>query len=219
MSETETPIEDVASTEESQPKKRRYLRRPGKVTDARVTRLQQEYLAGRPSGRRDLAELRQAVGRVPGDVPAVWALTDIASEPDTVAPTSDEWAVHIAMCLYAVHQQGRNLPAHVPGRPFAQAVNALTGEMQEKSPVWRRFTAALLADDIEGLRGHLQGIVGQMHSNKNYTPFDYAVLADDIAQLQDPARRSGVRLRWQREFYSPISDKKTDKDSNKKKED
>lgn len=219
MSEAETPPEVTEVIEEQRAKRRRYLHHPGRVTESRVTRLQRDYLAGKPSGRRDLAELRRAVGRTPGEVPAVWALTDVASDTDTDSPTTDEWAVHVAMCLYAVHQQGRNLPAHVPGRPFAQAVNTLTGEMQEKSPVWKRFTAALLADDIEGLREHLQGIVGQMHSNKSYTPFDYAVLADDIAQLQNPARRSGVRLRWQRDFYSPVKDKKTDRDSNTKKED
>lgn len=182
--------------------RRRFLHPVGKLVNARVTKLQEGYLAGTSTARRDLAALRRAVGREPGEMPEVWALTDVPGPTRQEDPTADEWAVHIALCLYGLHQQGRSQPAHEPGRPFAQAVRSLTGDQAENSPVWRRFTAALLADDIEAMREHLLGIVGQMRSAKAYTPFDYAGLADDLDRIQHPEAVPAVRLRWQRDFYS-----------------
>lgn len=221
MPEKDAVIEenpDKTNAEKETEKRRRYLREEGRLVDRRVSRVQNDFLAGKPRARRDLAELRRAVGRRPGDVPEVWVLTDVPSDDlSGTTPTSQEWAVHIALCLYGLHQQGRSGPAHDPGRPFGQAVRSLAGDQAEKSPIWRRFTAAMLADDIEGIRDHLQGIVGQMHSTKAYTPFDYAGLADDLVALQRPETQSDVRLRWQRDFYSLTPD--TTDDSNTQTED
>lgn len=204
MSRNDQEPEDGPSsgTTENRPK-RRYLKSEGRLVSSRVNRLQRDYLSGRPSARRDLAELRRAVARQPGDVPEVWSLTEVAADDARgTAPTSSEWAVHIALCLYGLHQQGRSGPAHDPERTFGRAVRALAGDQAEESPIWRRFTAAMLADDIGAVRDHLQGIVGQMHATKAYTPFDYAGLADDLVALQTPEGKSDVRLRWQRDFYS-----------------
>ena len=196
---TESPTDVGAKTRVP----RRFLKEEGKLVDGRLKRLQATFLNGQPRARAQLAELRRGISRTPGDLPEIWSLTDVPSDDLTgTTPTAKEWAVHITMCLYALQQQGRNTPAHVPGRPFGQAIRSLAGNDAEKSPIWRRFTAAMLAQDITGIRDHLQGIVGQMHSAKAYTPFDYAALADDLVALQYPQARSGVRLRWQRDFYS-----------------
>lgn len=189
------------------PDGRPFLHNVGRLVDARVTRLQKGYLGGSPAARRDLAALRRAVGREPGEMPEVWVLTDVPGPTRQEAPTADEWAVHVALCLYGLHQQGRSKPAHEPGRPFAQAVRSLAGEQVERSPIWRRFTAALLADDIEAMREHLLGIVGQMHSARAYTPFDYASFADDLKRIQNPEAVPAVRLRWQRDFYAEQPEK------------
>lgn len=193
------------------PEKRRYLRPVGKTVDQRVDRLQAAYLAGKPSAKRDLAELREAIDEEPGSEPRIWRLTEYPpSEWAGDLPTPEENAVHIALCLYGQHQQGRSAPAYQPGRSFAQAVRSLAGEEAEKSPVWKRFAAAMLANDIRGTREHLQALVGLMHSNKAFTAFDYGRLADDLVELQSPEGQPAVRLRWQRDFYSITPDKDTD---------
>lgn len=194
------PISELSSSENRS--QRRFLHKVGRLVDSRIRRIQNGYLSGRSSSRRDLAELRRAVARDPGEVPEVWSLTDVPGPSRQEDPTADEWAVHIAMCLYGLHQQGRTAAAHQPGRPFAQAVRSLAGDQAHDSPIWRRFTAAMLAGDIEGTREHLMGIVGQMHSAKAFTPFDYARFADDLSQMQRPEAVPAVRLRWQRDFYS-----------------
>lgn len=192
---------DVA--DQSPMRERRFLRQTGKLVDRRVTRLQRDFLTGKPRARALLAELRRSVGQPPGDNPEIWVITEVpAGNLTDTTPTARDWAVHLASCLYGLHQQGRNTPAHQPGRSFGQAVRALAGDEGEKSPVWRRFTAAMLAQDITATRDHLQGIVGQMHSAKAFTPFDYGALADDLFALQNPQTRSNVHLRWQRDFYS-----------------
>lgn len=211
---TEDKDGDGKDTDRLAANKRRFLRRTGQLVDGRVTRLQNDFLAGQPRARAQLAELRRSVGQLPGDNPEIWAITEVPTGDLTDAtPTARDWAVHLASCLYGLHQQGRGTPAHQRGRSFGQAVRALAGDEGEKSPVWRRFTAAMLAQDITATRDHLQGIVGQMHSTKLFTSFDYAALADDLFALQDPQSRPGVHLRWQRDFYSLPSDSSSPSDT------
>lgn len=197
---------------------KRYLGATGSLVDRRIRRLQSDYLAGKSTARRDLAELRRALSRAPGEVPAVWALTEVpGGDRAGTAPMPSEWAVHIAMTLYGVHQQGRPLPVYDGQIPFASAVRALANETSEegtpeKSPIWRRFTAAMLANDVEGTREHLQSIVGQMHSAKRLLAFDYGGLARDLERMQYPGGSEAVKLRWQREFYrtTPQNPSKTE---------
>ncbi len=62
--------------------------------------------------RGRLAELRRGAGRKPGEDPAVWG-TIFSELPEDMYgsrgnPSKEEWAVHIALTLYAIHQQGRD---------------------------------------------------------------------------------------------------------------
>lgn len=196
------PRRESTVEKQEHPAPRRRLRAEGKLVNARLSRLQTDFLAGKPHARAQLAELRRAVARRPGEVPEIWTITEVPStDLSGTVPTAADWGVHVAMCLYGLHQQGRMSPAHTPGRPFGQAVRILAGDQGEESPIWRRFTAAMLAQGIPAVRDHLQGIVGQMHSTKAYTTFDYAALADDLVALQAQGKRANVLLRWQRDFY------------------
>lgn len=198
---------DVETPDRLSPRERRSLRQTGQLVDRRIARLQNDFLAGKPRARAQLAELRRSVGQPPGNNPEIWAITEIPTgNPTDATATARDWAVHLASCLYGLHQQGRSTPAHLRGRSFGQAVRALAGDQGEKSPVWRRFTAAMLAQDITATRDHLQGIIGQMHSAKAFTPFDYGALTDDLVGLQNAQTRPKVHLRWQRDFYSPASE-------------
>lgn len=197
----------MSQTETKKPSKR-YLHKSGRLVDRRLKRLQDDFLAGKPHARRDLAELRRALGATPGNVPEVWRLTKVEqSSYAGLQPTAREWAVHIAMCLYGLHQQGRSQPVFQPSLPIGQAVHRLIANDYpdatnlEQTPTWRRFTAAMLANDITGMREHLQSIVGQLHSNQNVIGLDYASLADDLERFQYPDGASQVRLKWNRDFY------------------
>ena len=83
--------------------------------------------------RAALANLRRGAGRAPGDLPSLWG-TIFDGMPENMAgsgaaPSRAEWAVYIALTLYALHQQGRD-PAREPmnaegagmGRAAAQMV-------------------------------------------------------------------------------------------------
>ena len=89
-----------------------------------------------------LANLRRGVGRVPGALPELWGifLQDLPEplESKTGVPTPGEWAIYLALTLYALHQQGHALPnesMHREGVRFGRAVRGLVreGEMPESS--------------------------------------------------------------------------------------
>ena len=58
--------------------------------------------------RAELAKLRRGVGRKPGDLPELWG-SFLLGMPESFqgrsGPSHAEWAVYLALTLYAVHQQ------------------------------------------------------------------------------------------------------------------
>jgi CRISPR system Cascade subunit CasB len=59
-----------------------------------------------------LARLRRGIGKTPGSLPDLWEIT-LSDLPEALQgigeePTHGEWAVHTALTLYALHQQGRD---------------------------------------------------------------------------------------------------------------
>jgi CRISPR type I-E-associated protein CasB/Cse2 len=114
---------------------------------------------------------------------------------------------HMAMTLFAMHQQGnnpRNKPMSMPGREFhlGSAVRKLvteSGGEDAEAPIKRRFDAAVTSESPEELYRHLRGIIQLLRSK--YIPLDYPQLADDLLNFQNPDRRDGVRLKWGRSYY------------------
>lgn len=104
-----------------------------------------DYVAGQLSGlwslpkpqrRARLAELRRGVGHQPGDLPALWGsfLQELPKElwgRETAAgecrePSEAEWAVYLALTLYALHQQGEeNVSMNEKGCTLGRAVRLL----------------------------------------------------------------------------------------------
>lgn len=187
----------------------RHLRDVGRLVDSRVARLQDAITGGAdaPWARAVLAGLRSAVRREPGSVSEVWEWTSVPVDehaPD--APTREEWAVHAALCLYALHQQGRSDPMHRPGQGLGQAVRLLAGTDSDlDSPVRRRFAKVVTATSIDECLHHLRGLVTQFRSAQPPIGLDYAMLADDLVRLQQPGGASSVRLRWSRQYYHVVS--------------
>ncbi|MDQ2837591.1 MAG: type I-E CRISPR-associated protein Cse2/CasB [Actinomycetota bacterium] len=175
----------------------------GELVHSRVTQLQAKQLARSASARATLAQLRRAVSKEPGSVPEVWefTLSGVRIPPsypdDKPAPT--EYAAHIAMTLYAVHQQSRPVGMHQRGHRLGSAVRRLAKGMTDDIAVTRRFQALGTAQDLTEVTYHARGLISQLRAAS--IPLDYGLFADQLFLLQDPRRAGSVRLSWGREFH------------------
>lgn len=192
---------------------RRYLGHTGRLVDGRITRLQEAATGSvdAPWVRAVLASLRSAVRQEPGSVPEVWEWTEVdVGDHAQDGPTPEEWAVHAALCLYAIHQQGRPEKMHRRGQGLGAAVRELAGgDAGLDSPVRRRFAKVLTAGSTEECLHHLRGLVTQFRGAQPSIGLDYAMLADDIFRLQQPGGAPTVRLRWSRQYYRTNHDDNT----------
>nr|WP_249368940.1 MULTISPECIES: type I-E CRISPR-associated protein Cse2/CasB [unclassified Actinomyces] len=147
-----------------------------------------------------MAALRAAAAKAPGQSPEIWHLTSVpGTDGAGDEPTREEWAVHTAMTLYAVHQQSRTERMFQPGRGLGHAARQLIGSPDDENPSARtRFNALVTSTTVAELRHHLRSLVSQLRS-KSIT-LDYAMLADDLVLFQDPGRAKDVRLRWSRQY-------------------
>ena len=113
------------------------------------------------------------------------------------APSAAEWAVYLALTLYAMHQQGNDRPMNCPGNTLGRAVRQLA----------ERNSAG----------HHLRGMIQLLSAAKDGgIPLDYPQLAADLYELQctDPRYAqtpANVRLRWGQDLYrdpKPAPDEK-----------
>ena len=144
-----------------------------------------DYVAGQLSGlwslpkpqrRARLAELRRGVGHQPGDLPALWGsfLQELPKElwgRETAAgecrePSEAEWAVYLALTLYALHQQGEeNVSMNEKGCTLGRAVrllaqnSATAAQDWTESSVLRRFNTLATADSMPEVSHYLRGMV------------------------------------------------------------
>ncbi len=170
-----------------------------------------------------LAELRRGIGRRPGDIPALWSilLQDMPADMQgqSMKPSRQENAVYTALTLFAVHQQGktpRTEPMHLREQYFGCSVAKLAILQGEdgKERIERRFSQAATADDMTEFAYHLRGLV-QLLSAKGIA-IDWAKLAGQLYEYQNPDRVAAVRLRWGEDFYSELN---RQSDAQKKEED
>ncbi len=192
--------------------------RLGGLVGRRIATLQALQVAGRSQARAVMAHLRAAINLPPGSDPAIWSVTAVYDDdrglPD--APTPEETAVHLALCLWAIHQQSRDKPMHQAGTPFATAVAELSRRRSRDTgtdPVRHRFDAVVTSTGVSEAAHHLRGLVTQMRSGG--LAFDYGALAEDLADLQRPGGRERVARRWARQYHrttaptdNPTSDTK-----------
>ena len=168
-----------------------------------------DYVAGqlgglwslpKPQRRARLAELRRGVGHQPGDLPALWGsfLQELPKElwgRETAAgecrePSEAEWAVYLALTLYAMHQQGNDRPMNCLGNTLGRAVRQLAernsaGQDWTEASVLRRFNALATAEEITEISHHLRGMIQLLSAAKDGgIPLDYPQLAADLYELQ-----------------------------------
>jgi len=158
------------------------------------------------AARATLAKLRRGIGKAPGSMPELWDVT-LDGLPETLTgkgngPTHGEWAVHTALTLYALHQQGKDLKGQCmsrEGSSLGVSVRKLIQKEEDEQRIKRRFDAAATSDSLEEFSHHLRGLV-QLLKAKDI-PLDYPALTKDLYWFQFPAARDSVRLRWGREYY------------------
>ena len=197
-------LPDTAGAAPPGPRRTRHLGGTGRLVDSRLSGesgLQNRYLHNEAQARGQMAALRGAIAREPGEVPEVWELTQV-KVPDNAgdAPTPEEIAVHTAMTLYAVHQQSRTAPMFRPGVGLGRAARELVGRDEENPSAQRRFNALVTSTTVAELRHHLRGFVSQLRARD--IALDHAMLADDITRFQRPNGAKQVRLAWARQYYS-----------------
>ncbi len=178
----------------------------------RIRRLQTEPNEG--AVRAELAQLRRGIGMVPGEVPELWAVLFDGLPEELMSrngkPTAAEWAISIALTLYALHQQGKN-PAqesmHRQDCPLGASVHRLAGNDEDKlKAVRRRFNAMATAQDIEECAHYLRGLVQLLKAED--IPLDYVKLTEDLFWFQFDEGRQRVRLTWAQDFYKTTDDNK-----------
>ena len=168
--------------------------------------------------RAELAKLRRGIGHAPGELPELWGsflleMSEELQQNGPGGPSAAEWAVYLALTLYAVHQQGNDRPMNCPGNTLGRAVrqlaerNTAAGQDWTEASVLRRFNALATAEEITEISHHLRGMVQLLSAAKDGSiPLDYPQLAADLYELQCtdpryPQTPAHVRLRWGQDLY------------------
>lgn len=161
---------------------------------------------------KSLAELRRGIGKRPGDLPQLWGcfLEDMPEQfyGDT-EPSRAEWAVYIALTMFAMHQQGKDpelQPMQTDGNSLGIAMLKLAEKWENRDRVAKRFNTIVTSESMEELSHHLRGAVHLLKGEN--IGLDYPQLAVDIFRFQNPNMVSNVRLRWGRDFYKKSSTNK-----------
>lgn len=173
---------------------------------SRITSLQGGYLGNRSGSVAALARLRRAAGKPAGSVLDILEYTyaeEFVGDPRDDEPTPAEIAAHLAMTLYAVHQQSQRQGMHRTGQRLGRSIRALIadrdGVKYVDHAVARRFAMLGTADSLDELAHHLRGLVQLMRAGA--VPLDYRTLTADLLLWQRPGVRPLVRLRWGRDFH------------------
>ena len=118
--------------------------------------------AGESSFRSTLAHLRQGIGRVPGDMPQLWGFF-LSEMPEkwmgNSEPSKAEWAIYLALTLFALHQQGQDPNTawmSQPGASLGKAVARLIESPEDEKRISRRFFALATASSMEELAQHIR---------------------------------------------------------------
>ncbi len=180
----------------------------GKYVESQIRRLKESQDA---NIRATLARLRKGIGKAPGSLPDLWEVT-LSNLPDKLQsldgkPTYGEWAVHTALTLFALHQQGKDLSTKCMSQdsvPLGRAVRMLAKDEEDLPRIKRRFDAAATSDNLAEFAHHLRGLVQLLKATD--IPLDYPELAKDLYFFQFDGAVDNVRLKWGQDFYRRLKD-------------
>jgi len=151
-----------------------------------------------------LAKLRRGAGKPPGASPEVWGLT-LAELPSELVgyrglPSEAEWAIHLCLTLFAIHQQGKSEFVNTQNVSFGQAASQLISpDRGNEAGIKSRFDAVLTARGINEFAHHTRGLIQLMKAKD--VKMDYPRFARDIYDFQFADSQDRVRLRWGEDYY------------------
>jgi CRISPR system Cascade subunit CasB len=188
--------------------------RVARLAAAHITALQRGYLADQPHAVAALARLRRGAGREAGQLPDLWALIDtgpLHETPDGARPMSEseliraEDALHVALTLYALHQQSRRSGMYQADRPgrsrgLGAAVRRMMKPGEIDEAVHKRLVRAGTAPDLAVLAQRLRDIVVLLR--REDIELDHALLAGQLYTWQWPGGADAVRRQWGRSFHA-----------------
>ena len=165
------------------------------------------------------ARLRRGIGKSPGALPEVWAITLVDAPVDWHShdgkASMEENAVHTALTLYALHRQGKIRSMSVSGETEdgkekgdsigSAAARLIQPNESNMDAIKRRFDAMATASDFIELAYHARGIIQLLKATD--LPLNYPRFAYDLHMFQFPWRADRVRLRWGEDFYRVLSNK------------
>lgn len=178
----------------------------GRTVRACLEPIQRGYVSNdEPWAVARLAQLRRGAGKAPEEVPELFGLIDMDAlyTPEGRVRGSEHGptAVHLAVTLYALHQQSQRASRmHVIGPQLGGAVRALMPQGEIDEQLRRRFVRAAGATSANVLAYRLRELV--LLLRRAGQPLDYVRLADQIERILDPGRRLAVRREWGRDFHS-----------------
>ena len=172
----------------------------------KINKLNLDAEQGKSSYKAELAELRRGVGHKPGELASVTGIL-LEALPEKFfgfgnTPSYAEWAVYIALTLFAVHQQSSDIEnelMHQQGEYIGKAIARLIRDENDRERIIRKMTALLKSKDVEDLSHHLKSMIYLLRSEN--IKVDYADLAQDIYKFQIGEFTSSVQLKWGRDFY------------------
>ncbi|MBQ0849465.1 type I-E CRISPR-associated protein Cse2/CasB [Streptomyces sp. BH-SS-21] len=189
--------------------------RVGQITGEIIAPLQQGYLKDQAHAVAALARLRRGAGKKYEQVPDLWGLADtgpLHDKPHNGSRplnedelTRAEDAIHVALTLWALHQQSRRTAMHQRDRRdkptgLGAAVRALMPKDEIAEPVRKRLVRAGTAPDLPSLAQRLRDLVLLLRGND--IALDYALLAEQLYRWQQPGGQDAVRRAWGRSFHA-----------------
>jgi CRISPR system Cascade subunit CasB len=159
-----------------------------------------------------LAKLRRGIGKEPGSIPEIWEITLDGLESGEYM----DKAVHTALTLFALHQQGKDKPMSVSNTEDDKRGNSLGGAVgkliddNNKEGIKRRFDAAITANDFTEFSHHARGLIQLLKASD--IPIDYPAFAQTLYSWQFSESRDKVRLQWGKDYYYAQSKNMNDKE-------
>jgi CRISPR system Cascade subunit CasB len=167
-------------------------------------------MSGEGQQKALLANLRQGVGRSPGELPTLWGTLFDQVPDEFLESRPGEWALYTALTLFALHQQGRDPktePMHREGVGLGQAMAGLVDDQRENEErITRRFNQIATSADLPEMSQHLRGAIQLLRGQG--IPLDYAQLAGDLYRYQNLNFQTDVRLRWGEDYYRKLNQNK-----------
>ncbi|MFJ1652373.1 type I-E CRISPR-associated protein Cse2/CasB [Streptomyces sp. NPDC088337] len=188
--------------------------RVARLAAGHIAALQRGYLDDQSHAVAALARLRRGAGREAGQLPDLWALIDtgpLHETPHGARPLSErelvraEDALHVALTLYALHQQSRRSGMYQADRPdrrrgLGAAVRRMMKPGEIDEPVHKRLVRAGTAPDLTVLAQRLRDIVVLLR--REDIQLDHALLAGQLYTWQWPGGADTVRREWGRSFHA-----------------